>query len=232
MIDDVAFRNMSPNTQKVYAYAVANFARFHGLSPDTLSARPRLDSPLRAGEPRAYVQPAPDAARRARRHQTARRRSLRSAQHGVPPAQGLRRRAARPGAGHSRSHGAGPRVSRDPRRLPVSWRSEDSDRVRRAARARRPALRAATSVRLSARARDRARNRVVHDGQRGRRRLPARANAGGAGPRGPDVGAGPAARRGGSFRPRAPTVADHAARGRRAARTSGAAVRSATGADD
>jgi putative transposase len=26
MIDDMAFRNMSPNTQKVYAYAVANFA--------------------------------------------------------------------------------------------------------------------------------------------------------------------------------------------------------------
>ena len=29
MIDDMPFRNMSPNTQKVYAYAVANFARFH-----------------------------------------------------------------------------------------------------------------------------------------------------------------------------------------------------------
>jgi hypothetical protein len=27
-IDDMAFRKMSPNTQKVYAYAVANFARF------------------------------------------------------------------------------------------------------------------------------------------------------------------------------------------------------------
>jgi Phage integrase, N-terminal SAM-like domain len=34
MIDDMAFRNMSPNTQKVYAYAVANFARFHRQSPD------------------------------------------------------------------------------------------------------------------------------------------------------------------------------------------------------
>src|SRR6185369_17066925 len=36
MIDDMAFRNMSPNTQKVYAYAVANFARFHRQSPDKL----------------------------------------------------------------------------------------------------------------------------------------------------------------------------------------------------
>ena len=36
MIDDMAFRNMSPNTQKVYAYAVANFARFHHQSPDKL----------------------------------------------------------------------------------------------------------------------------------------------------------------------------------------------------
>ncbi len=37
MIDDMAFRNMSPNTQKVYTYAVANFARFHGQSPDKLT---------------------------------------------------------------------------------------------------------------------------------------------------------------------------------------------------
>ena len=36
MIDDMAFRNMSPNTQKVYTYAVANFARFHRQSPDKL----------------------------------------------------------------------------------------------------------------------------------------------------------------------------------------------------
>ena len=36
MIDDMTFRNMSPNTQKVYAYAVANFARFHRQSPDKL----------------------------------------------------------------------------------------------------------------------------------------------------------------------------------------------------
>ena len=36
MIDDMEFRNMSPNTQKVYAYAVANFARFHRQSPDKL----------------------------------------------------------------------------------------------------------------------------------------------------------------------------------------------------
>ena len=37
MIDDMIFRNMSPNTQKVYAYAVANFARHHGQSPDKLT---------------------------------------------------------------------------------------------------------------------------------------------------------------------------------------------------
>jgi hypothetical protein len=36
MIDDMAFRNMSPSRQKVYGYAVANFARFHGQSPDKL----------------------------------------------------------------------------------------------------------------------------------------------------------------------------------------------------
>ncbi len=36
MLDDMAFRNMSPNTQKVYTYAVANFARFHCQSPDKL----------------------------------------------------------------------------------------------------------------------------------------------------------------------------------------------------
>ena len=34
MIDDMTFRNMSPNSQKVYTYAVANFAAFHGRSPD------------------------------------------------------------------------------------------------------------------------------------------------------------------------------------------------------
>jgi hypothetical protein len=36
MIDDMAFRNMSPYTQKVYAYAVANSAKFHRQSPDKL----------------------------------------------------------------------------------------------------------------------------------------------------------------------------------------------------
>ncbi len=36
MIDDMAFRNMSPNTRKVYTYAVANFNAFHGRSPDKL----------------------------------------------------------------------------------------------------------------------------------------------------------------------------------------------------
>jgi hypothetical protein len=32
MIDDMAFPNMSPNTQKVYAYAVANFTRREALA--------------------------------------------------------------------------------------------------------------------------------------------------------------------------------------------------------
>lgn len=36
MIDDMTFRNMSPNSQKVYTYAVANFAAFHGQPPDKL----------------------------------------------------------------------------------------------------------------------------------------------------------------------------------------------------
>jgi site-specific recombinase XerD len=36
MIDDMSFRNMSPNTQKVYTRAVANFARYHGTPPDKL----------------------------------------------------------------------------------------------------------------------------------------------------------------------------------------------------
>jgi hypothetical protein len=34
MIDDMTIRNMSPSTQKVYTYAVANFSSFHGRSPD------------------------------------------------------------------------------------------------------------------------------------------------------------------------------------------------------
>jgi hypothetical protein len=33
MLDDMAMRNMSPNTQKVYTYAVANFAWYHHQSP-------------------------------------------------------------------------------------------------------------------------------------------------------------------------------------------------------
>jgi integrase-like protein len=45
MIDDMAFLNMSPNTQKVYAYAVANFARFYRQSPDKLG----LEGLRRAG---------------------------------------------------------------------------------------------------------------------------------------------------------------------------------------
>jgi len=36
MIDDMAIRNMSPGTHKVYTYAVANFSAFHGRSPDKL----------------------------------------------------------------------------------------------------------------------------------------------------------------------------------------------------
>ena len=36
MIDDMALRNMSPSTQKVYTQAVANFARFFHRSPDQL----------------------------------------------------------------------------------------------------------------------------------------------------------------------------------------------------
>jgi|GEM_PF-3395767 len=50
MIDDMAFRNMSPNTQKVYAYAVANFARFHQQSPDKLGPRPRIGSTVSTTE--------------------------------------------------------------------------------------------------------------------------------------------------------------------------------------
>ena len=48
-IDDMAFRNMSPNTHKVYAYAVANFAKFHRQYPDKLTRccyRPRSGSML------------------------------------------------------------------------------------------------------------------------------------------------------------------------------------------
>jgi integrase/recombinase XerD len=38
MIDDMRIRNMSPNTEKIYTYAVANYSTFHGRSP-TCSAR-------------------------------------------------------------------------------------------------------------------------------------------------------------------------------------------------
>ena len=37
MIDDMVFRNMSPNSQKVYVRAIANFSAFHSRSPDKLS---------------------------------------------------------------------------------------------------------------------------------------------------------------------------------------------------
>jgi integrase/recombinase XerD len=36
MIDDMAFRNLSPNTRKVYTYAVANFSVYCRRSPDKL----------------------------------------------------------------------------------------------------------------------------------------------------------------------------------------------------
>ena len=36
MIDDMKMRNIAPSTQKVYTYAVANFARYHHKSPDQL----------------------------------------------------------------------------------------------------------------------------------------------------------------------------------------------------
>ena len=41
MIDVMTIRNMSPSTQKVYTYAVANFSAFHGRSPDKLDLRGR-----------------------------------------------------------------------------------------------------------------------------------------------------------------------------------------------
>jgi integrase/recombinase XerD len=37
MIDDMTIRNMSPCTKKVYVYAVAKFAAFHGRSPEELT---------------------------------------------------------------------------------------------------------------------------------------------------------------------------------------------------
>jgi integrase/recombinase XerD len=36
MIEDMVMRNMAPATQRVYAYAVANFARYHRKAPDQL----------------------------------------------------------------------------------------------------------------------------------------------------------------------------------------------------
>ena len=39
MIDDMAFRNMSPNTQKVYTYAVANFSGYCRRSPTSSESR-------------------------------------------------------------------------------------------------------------------------------------------------------------------------------------------------
>ena len=36
MIEDMVFRNMAPTTQRVYTYAVANFAHYHHQSPDQL----------------------------------------------------------------------------------------------------------------------------------------------------------------------------------------------------
>jgi hypothetical protein len=37
MIDDMTIRNMSPSTQKIYTYAVANFSAFHRRAPDKLT---------------------------------------------------------------------------------------------------------------------------------------------------------------------------------------------------
>ena len=37
MIEDMVYRNMSVNSQKVYIRAVANFSTFHGRSPDKLT---------------------------------------------------------------------------------------------------------------------------------------------------------------------------------------------------
>ncbi len=37
MIDDMTFRNMSPNSRKAYVRAIANFSAFHGCSPHKLS---------------------------------------------------------------------------------------------------------------------------------------------------------------------------------------------------
>jgi integrase/recombinase XerD len=37
MIDDMAIRNMSPNTQKAYVRAVKNFSKYFGKSPDKLT---------------------------------------------------------------------------------------------------------------------------------------------------------------------------------------------------
>jgi len=39
MIDDMAIRNLSPNTQKNYIRAVAKFSAFHGRSPDNLGSK-------------------------------------------------------------------------------------------------------------------------------------------------------------------------------------------------
>ena len=39
MIDDMTFRNMSPNTQKVYTYAVANFALPPAVSRTSSASR-------------------------------------------------------------------------------------------------------------------------------------------------------------------------------------------------
>jgi len=41
MLDDMKFRNMSPSTQKVYAHAVANFARFHASPPTSSTSSTR-----------------------------------------------------------------------------------------------------------------------------------------------------------------------------------------------
>jgi len=42
MIDDMAIRNMSPNTQKIYIRAVAHFSAYHRQSPDKLGHGRRI----------------------------------------------------------------------------------------------------------------------------------------------------------------------------------------------
>ena len=57
MIDDMTIRNMSPNTQKIYIHAVANFSAFHGRSPDKLDlrGRARLSAASHRARPQGHL---------------------------------------------------------------------------------------------------------------------------------------------------------------------------------